>query len=248
MCGIAGIYRVRGTADDATTVRRMLARLTRRGPDAEGLTVERRAILGHRRLAILDLSCAGHQPMVSADGRYVVTLNGEIYNFRQLIGELGLCPATLRSQTDTEVLLHAWRRWGPAALERMVGQWAFALYDRRSDSLTLARDRFGEKPLFYSADPFCVTYASSLEAMLENATIERTLDRGALVEYLSLRYVVSPRTVIDSVRKLEGGHLLQISSDGSLAERVWYRHRFQRGKRPAPAPRCSPPCATRRSP
>jgi len=236
MCGIAGIYRVRGTADDATTVRRMLARLTRRGPDAEGLTVERRAILGHRRLAILDLSCAGHQPMVSADGRYVVTLNGEIYNFRQLIGELGLCPATLRSQTDTEVLLHAWRRWGPAALERMVGQWAFALYDRRSDSLTLARDRFGEKPLFYSADPFCVTYASSLEAMLENATIERTLDRGALVEYLSLRYVVSPRTVIDSVRKLEGVHLLQISSDGSLAERVWYRHRFQRGKRPAPAP------------
>ena len=226
MCGIAGTYRVRGEADDAATVRRMLVRLQRRGPDGEGLALERRAVLGHRRLAILDLSCAGRQPMVSADGRFVVTLNGEIYNFRELAGELDLCPGMLRSQTDTEVLLHAWQRWGPAALERMVGQWAFAMYDRSTDCLTLARDRFGEKPLYYFVDRDHVAFASSLEAILEDPSIGRTLDRDALAEYLTLRYVVSPRTVVESVRKLEGGRLLEFFPGGSCAERVWYRHSF----------------------
>ena len=232
MCGIAGIYRVRGDADDIVTVRRMLTRLVRRGPDGEGLVQERRAVLGHRRLAILDASAAGHQPMVSADGRFVVTLNGEIYNYRDLACELGLDPEALRSRSDTEVLLHAWMRWGASCLERLVGQWALAVYDRRIENLTLARDRFGEKPLFYSRDERRTVFASSLEALLEGPAIHRRLDPCALAEYLTLRYVVSPRTVLESVNKLEGGHLLELGADGTMVKRAWYRQRFHAGAAP----------------
>ena len=228
MCGIAGIYRSSADPGDEATVRRMVARLERRGPDDEGVAVVPRAVFGNRRLAILDLSEKGHQPMVSADGRYVVTLNGEIYNFRELAHELGLAPEALRSHSDTEVLLHAWARWGPDSLPRLVGQWAFAMYDRSTERLTLARDRFGEKPLFYHADAGRVAFASSLEALLEDRSIGRTLDRRALAEYVTLRYVVSPRTVVDGVRKLEGGHLLELAPDGTRAERGWYAHPFGR--------------------
>jgi asparagine synthase (glutamine-hydrolysing) len=237
MCGIAGTYRVRGDVDDSAIVRRMLTRLVRRGPDSEGLAVERRAVLGHRRLAILDPSDAGHQPMVSADGRFVVILNGEIYNFRDLARELGLGPETLRSRTDTEVLLHAWMRWGSGALERMVGQWAFAVYDRTTESLTLARDRFGEKPLFYARGADRVTFASSPEALLEDPALPRRLDPRALAEYVTLRYVVSPRTVLDSVSKLEGGHLLEMTPDQAMVERVWYRQPFRSHSDPRPRTR-----------
>ena len=228
MCGIAGIHRPHPGECDVATVGRMLARLERRGPDDEGVALERCAVLGHRRLAILDLSAAGHQPMVSHDGRFVVTLNGEIYNYRELISELGLAPGTLRSRSDTEVVLHAWQRWGPGALDRLVGQWAFAIYDRATDRLVLTRDRFGEKPLYYHAAPGRFTFASSLEALLESGSVARRLDRCAIGEYATLRYVVSPRTVIEGVRKLEGGHLLEVDADGSLAERTWYVHPFHR--------------------
>src|SRR5262252_7027148 len=228
MCGIAGIYRVHRDADDEATVRRMLRRLERRGPDDEGLAVERRAVLGHRRLAILDLSPAGHQPMLSAEGRYVVTFNGEIYNYRELIPELGLEPNKLRSHTDTEVLLHAWHHWGAEALERLVGQWAFAIYDRVTDRLCLARDRFGEKPLFFHEDRNHLVFASSLAALIEDRSVARGLDRSSLAEYVALRYVVSPRTVLKNVRKLEGGHLLELCPEGSPAERTWYVHPFRR--------------------
>ena len=127
----------------------MLGRLERRGPDADGLLSEGPITLGHRRLSIIDLSDAGRQPMVSASGRYVVSYNGEVYNFADLREELGVEEGELRSSSDTEILLLAWQKWGPAALDRMVGQWAFAIYDREEQKLWLARDRFGEKPLYY---------------------------------------------------------------------------------------------------
>src|SRR5258708_11011742 len=130
MCGIAGIARTGGaSADDAEVVRAMMDRLAHRGPDGEGLLAAGPVTLGHRRLAILDLSPAGRQPMEDPTGRYAVVFNGEIYNFRELAQDLGLAPAALRSRSDTEVLLHAWARWGVDALERLVGQWAFALHD-----------------------------------------------------------------------------------------------------------------------
>src|SRR3954465_1975501 len=130
MCGIAGVLRRHGEADDRAAVGEMLDALARRGPDGHGLEQDGALTLGHRRLAILDLSDAGRQPMRSASGRYVVSFNGEIYNYRDLQRELGVSASCLRSTSDTEILLLAWERWGEAALERMVGQWAFAVYDR----------------------------------------------------------------------------------------------------------------------
>lgn len=227
MCGIAGIYRHRGDGDDAATVERMLTALERRGPDDRGLERLGPVTLGNRRLAILDLTPAGHQPMTSGSGRLVITFNGEIYNHADLRRELGLDPARLRSSSDTEILLAAWERWGEEALPRLAGQWAFAIHDQSARRLWLARDRFGEKPLFFHAGSERFAFASSLAALLADRDTPRALDRAALAEYVTLRYVVSPRTVLEGVRKLPPGHLLEVGPDGAGEPRAWYAPRFR---------------------
>jgi len=227
MCGIAGVHRPAPGGDDEPVVRRMLERLVPRGPDGDGLVRAGPVTLGHRRLAILDLSDAARQPMESASGRFVVTFNGEIYNFRELREELGVAAAELRSSSDTEVLLLAWERWGKAALERLAGQFAFALFDREERRLWLARDRFGEKPLFYHRGPHgLLAFASSVLALVQAPWIPREIDREALVEYLTLRYVVAPRTVFAGIRKLPAGHLLCAGPEGVSIER-WYEPRYR---------------------
>lgn len=226
MCGIAGIYRLHGEgADDASSVERMLGRMERRGPDDRGLESDGPLTLGHRRLAILDLSPAGRQPMTSASGRVTVSFNGEIYNHAELREELGLRRDALRSATDTEILLHAWERWGAGALDRLVGQWAFALYERSERRLWLVRDRFGEKPLFVARTPRALAFASSLQALVQVPWVSRRFDRSALVEYLTMRYVVSPRTLLAGCEKIPPGGCLVASVDGITAHR-WYAPRF----------------------
>jgi asparagine synthase (glutamine-hydrolysing) len=227
MCGIAGILRFAGEGRDATSVERMLGRLTRRGPDDGGIEVFERAVIGNRRLAILDLSPAGHQPMRSRDGRLVITFNGEIYNHEDLRRELGVDPGELRSRSDTEILLRAWERWGEEALPRLVGQWAFAIFDTGAGTLWLARDRFGEKPLFYHSNARRLAFASSLGALLEEPETPRELSPEAVTEYLTLGYVVSPRTVLREVRKLQGGCLLEVGAGGATRERTWFVPRFR---------------------
>ena len=235
MCGICGIYRRDGgdasTGADETSVRRMTALLERRGPDDEGLHNDGPVTLGNRRLAILDLSPAGHQPMESPGGRYVVTFNGEIYNHREVAAELGLSPADLRSRSDTEVLLRAWERWGPDALPRFVGQWAFAVYDRRTRELWLCRDRFGEKPLYYHDSGGALAFASSIPALLGVPWVPRELDPGALCEYLTLRFVVAPRTLIAGIAKVPPGHWLR-AGPGGVEMRRWYAPRFRARRNP----------------
>jgi asparagine synthase (glutamine-hydrolysing) len=162
----------------------MLAALARRGPDGHGLECSGPLTVGHRRLAILDLSAAGHQPMRSASGRYLVSYNGEIYNYRDLQQELGVAADQLRSTSDTEILLLAWERWGPAALERMVGQWAFALYDSLEQRLWLARDRFGEKPLYYGFAGRDFVFGSELKALRRHPAFDDAIDRRALASNL----------------------------------------------------------------
>jgi asparagine synthase (glutamine-hydrolysing) len=227
MCGISGIFRFSGAGDDVAAVGHMVDHLSRRGPDDAGVVSRGPVVLGHRRLAILDRSAAGHQPMLTRSGRFVITLNGEIYNYRELCRELGIEPGSLRSSSDTEVLLLAWERWGWAALDRLVGQWAFAMFDAAENRLWLARDRFGEKPLFLHVDAQRLAFASSLSALLLAPGTPRELDPGAIVEYLTLRYVVHPRTVLRGVRKLAPGHCLEIGPDGTVREREWYAPRFR---------------------
>ena len=221
MCGIAGIYRYRGEGKDGATVQAMLTRLERRGPDDGGIAVADPAVLGHRRLAILDLSCAGHQPMQSATGRYWITFNGEIYNYEEVRRELGVERCAMRSRTDSEILLLAWERWGTEALPRLVGQWAFAMLDTVERRLWLVRDRFGEKPLFYHESTQALVFASSLEALVQHPQVPRELDPECLVEYVTLRYVVSPRTVLREVKKLGPGQLLEVGPEGSRAHAWW---------------------------
>jgi asparagine synthase (glutamine-hydrolysing) len=204
----------------------MLQHLIRRGPDDEGIQRDGPVTLGNRRLAILDLSSAGHQPMRSASGRYWITFNGEIYNFAEIREQLEVAQEELRSASDTEVLLLAWEKWGPGALERMAGQWALALYDREEQRLWLVRDRFGEKPLFYHRDDQSLAFASSLKALIQAPWVPRELDRDLLAEYLTLRYVVSPNTVLRNVHKLPAGHLLEAGPDG-IQVRPWYEPRFR---------------------
>jgi len=231
MCGITGIIRLNDTrrslGDDLAVVRAMNQRLIPRGPDDEGTHQQGAVTLGNRRLAIQDLTTAGHMPMQSASGRYVVTFNGEIYNHRELAAELGLADADLRSRSDTEVLLHAWERWGEDALDHLVGQWAFAMLERDTGRLWLARDRFGEKPLFYHQNGEALTFASSIPALLAAPWVPRELDPDTLVEYLTIRYVVAPRTVLRDVAKLPPGHLLRLDRDG-VTTRCWYAPEFRR--------------------
>jgi len=225
MCGIAGVYRSVERTDDRDLVLAMLHDMEKRGPDGEGLFVEGPVTLGHRRLAILDLSNNAAQPMVSLGGRLVVTFNGEIYNFRELAAELSLVPGTLRTSSDTEILLHAWERWGPGTLDRLVGQWAIAMYDRETETLWLARDRFGEKPLYYHLDTHALSFSSTIPSLLRAPWISREVDPELLAEYLTLRYVVSPRTILRDVRKLPPGHILT-HSRSVRDERRWWEARF----------------------
>jgi len=225
MCGVAGILRLRNESDDRATVNAMTAKLERRGPDDQGIENEGPLTLGNRRLAILDLSDAGHQPMRSTDGRYLISFNGEIYNYKDVSRELELDKNRLRSSSDTEVLLHAWARWGPATLDRLVGQFAFAMYDNQERRLWLARDRFGEKPLFYHENSSALSFASSIPALLGVPWIPRELDPDAMAEYVTLRYVVSPRTVMAGIKKLPGGHFLTADNRGVRVER-WYAPHF----------------------
>ena len=240
MCGIAGIFRFEGDGDgegngnDVAAVERMLIKLARRGPDDSGTQAHGRVVLGNRRLAILDRTSAAHQPMMSCDGRLVVTFNGEIYNFRELCRDLAVDPTSLRSRSDTEVLLLAWERWGPGALDRFVGQWAFAIYDTVRRKLWLARDRFGEKPLFLHVSKARVVFSSSLGSLMLAPGVPHELDANAIAEYISLRYVVSPRTVVRDVEKLAPGHVLEIDANGATREREWYSPRFHPARHDTP--------------
>ena len=179
MCGFVGALRI-GPGDatlDAGVLERMRDRLAHRGPDDSGLWIapNGRVGFGHRRLSIVDLSSAGHQPMVSADGRHVLVYNGELYNYRELRHELEGLGTRFRSQCDTEVVLEALVRWGHAALDRFNGMFAFAIWDRREGSLLLARDRYGIKPLYYTRAGGQFLFASEIKALLTQPEVRCVL-------------------------------------------------------------------------
>ncbi len=216
MCGIAGIFdpEAASRGEELThVVTRMTDALRHRGPDDSGQWADPSAgiALGHRRLAILDLSQAGHQPMISAGGRYVLTYNGEIYNFSRLRPKLEREGVCFNGHSDTEVLLAGVETWGlRETLDRCNGMFAFALWDRRERTLTLARDRLGEKPLYYGSVGSHLVFASELGAIRRHPQLQERVDRAALAAHLRYGYVPAPRSILEGVTKLGAGQLLTI--------------------------------------
>ena len=211
MCGITGILALdsEGTIDRAL-LQRMTDRLSHRGPDGDGLHVEPGVGLGHRRLAIIDLS-TGQQPLANEDDSVWVTFNGEIYNFAGLREELEAAGHRFRTHSDTEVIVHAWEEWGEACVERFNGMFAFAVWDRNQRALFIARDRLGIKPLHWAITPQReLVFASELKALLVHPGVSRELDDTAVADFLALGYVPDPRTIFASVHKLAPGHVLRV--------------------------------------
>lgn len=222
MCGICGeVAFGDGREADAARVRGMAALLAHRGPDGEGFWNEGGVALGHRRLAIIDLSEAAAQPMASPDGRYLIAFNGEIYNYRELRAELEREGEAFSTRSDTEVLLRALALWGHAALKRLSGMWAFALWDRQQNRLTLCRDRLGVKPLYWARTGGGVVFASEIPPLLLHPEVTREVSPKALAEQVACRYVLAPRTLLRSVQKLPPGHIMEVSRAGVTVSPYW---------------------------
>jgi asparagine synthase (glutamine-hydrolysing) len=215
MCGIAGILHLDGAPASPAVLNRMTDIIAHRGPDGEGHFVDGNLGLGHRRLAIIDLSPAGHQPMMTSDGRFVISFNGEIYNFQELRIELETLGWAFHSRTDTEVLLKGYAQWGHGVLDRLNGMFAFAMWDRRERTLVLARDRYGIKPLYYGQFGSTFLFASEVKAMREHPDFRRGMDLEALLEYFTFQNLFTDRTLFEGVRLLPAGCVLTIKADGS---------------------------------
>jgi len=225
VCGIVGVFDNSGFLPSSERFAESLSRLQRRGPDDSGLWSNSQIRLGHRRLAILDLSPAGHQPMVSGDGRYVIVFNGEIYNHEDLRPLLAP-PGGWRGTSDTETLLEAYRRWGSGCLARVNGMFAFAIWDNLERRLFLARDRMGVKPLYYSWSQGRFVFASRPSAMTGLLGDRGTqIDSASLRLFLELGYIPAPHSLYQEVRKLPPGHCMLVDSRGPQLTRYWdYRH------------------------
>ena len=211
MCGIVGIFDTRARRDvPRALVERMNETVHHRGPDDGGLHVEPGIGLGHRRLSIIDIA-TGQQPLYNEDGSVCVVFNGEIYNFQTLIPELARLGHTFRTKSDTEVIVHAWEAWGESCVERFRGMFAFALWDRDRETLFLARDRLGVKPVYYAVLPDgMLLFGSELKALLAHGGLARDLDPHAVEEYFALGYVPEPRTIFAAAAKLPPAHTLTV--------------------------------------
>ena len=226
MCGIAGFWTPeRGVRDGLSTVRAMTDAIEHRGPDADGHWFDESAgiFLGHRRLSIIDLSPAGAQPMVSAGERYVISFNGEIYNFQELRSELESKGERFRGHSDTEVMLAAFERWGVIpALGRCAGMFAFALWDRLERTLVLGRDRVGEKPLYYGWSCDSLLFGSELKALKTHPAWRGEVNRDAIAAYLRYNYIPAPHSIYTGIQKVTPGTVVVVTPDGRVREqRYW---------------------------
>jgi asparagine synthase (glutamine-hydrolysing) len=225
MCGIAGVVDLEGRPIESALIRRLCEPLRHRGPDDEGYYLNGHVGLGQRRLAILDLD-GGRQPMSNEGGTVWVTFNGEIYNFQELRLGLERQGHRFRTRSDTEVIVHAYEEFGAECVRRLRGMFAFALWDEPGQTLVLARDRVGKKPLFYAEVDGQLVFASELQGLLKHPGISREVDAAALDDYLTYGYVPAPRTIFRGVRKLPPGHYLTVRASRASGaevhlERYW---------------------------
>ena len=226
MCGIAEIMHRRGAPVPSAALSAIMERIAHRGPDGAGtwFNDDKSVALGHRRLAIIDPGENGRQPMVSPDGRYVTVYNGEVYNFLELRRELETAGHIFRTESDTEVILAAWRCWNSDMLLRFNGMWAFAIFDTLSQELFLARDRFGVKPLLYAETSDCFVFASELRALARSGLFPAEIDISVAQRMMLDPFGVegSPATLYRRVQRLQPGHWMKVKGP-SLEVRRWWR-------------------------
>jgi asparagine synthase (glutamine-hydrolysing) len=221
VCGIVGNVLARADRrPDQAILEAMADRLAHRGPDEAGFVVRGPAGLGIRRLKIIDLD-TGRQPMTGEDGRTWVVFNGEIYNYRELTSRLAASGHVFRTRSDTEAIVHAWETRGRDALEDLEGMFGLAVWHEPSQTLVLARDRLGVKPLYYAVLPDQIVFASELKAMLAHPAISRELDVDALSAYLAHEWLPAPQSIVRAVRKLPPGHRLVYTGGQVKVERWW---------------------------
>jgi len=224
MCGIVGLFDLRGERPvDGGLLRRMNAAIGHRGPDGDGFLEEPGIGLGQRRLAIIDLS-GGKQPIFNEDGSVGLVFNGEIYNYQDITRELQARGHVFKTASDTEAIVHAWEEWGTSCLDRLNGMFAIALWDRNRRQLFLARDRLGEKPLYWTVLPDgMLAFGSELKALLIHPDLRRSIDPQAVEQYFAYGYVPEPLTILRGVHKLEPGHmiLLEQGNPGINPRRYW---------------------------
>jgi asparagine synthase (glutamine-hydrolysing) len=206
MCGITGQINFDGEPVCPEILKRMTDAISHRGPDGEGHWIEGNVGLGHRRLAIIDPSPAGHQPMISSDHRYILTYNGEVYNFRELRSELVAKGYEFHSQTDTEVVLSALAEWKEDALLKFNGMFALAFWDRKEKTLLLARDRYGIKPLYYFQNDKKFVFGSEQKAIFEQPAFDRKINEKALLEYFTFQNLFTDQTLTEDIYLLPSGH------------------------------------------
>jgi asparagine synthase (glutamine-hydrolysing) len=248
MCGIAGILHLDLREPvDFDLLARMTGALAHRGPDDEGFYRKGPVGLGHRRLSIIDLS-GGGQPMSNEDDTVWITFNGEIFNFPELRRDLEAAGHRFKTRSDTECIVHLYEEHGPeGCARRLVGQFAFAIWDERARRLFIARDHLGIKPLFFRRAGDRLLFASELKALLEDDSVRRELDADALLDYLGYRYVPSPRTIFRGIQKLPAGHLLVAEAGNVRTTRFWQAPATPRAALAAagPAPRTAEEAAAR---
>ena len=221
MCGIAGFTQFDHKFGDDNTLVSMGNAIMHRGPDAGGVFSDEHIGLCHRRLSIIDLSESGNQPMESHNGRYIIVFNGEIYNFLELRKELELNDYPFRTHTDTEVLLALFELSGKEVLSKINGMFAFAIWDKEEETIFLARDRIGKKPLYYYRKDNDIVFASELKALLTIPDIPRSVRIDAVYDFFAYQYVPDPKTIFEGIYKLEPGHYLEISADKFIKKQYW---------------------------
>ena len=227
MCGIAGVARAGGPPPEIRMLARMAAAIHHRGPDGYGFSVGDEIGLAHLRLSIVDLN-TGQQPMATQDGALVIIFNGEVYNWpeiRQVLADRG---HTFRTRSDTEVLLELWREWGPEGLDRLNGQFAFAIHDRRDGSLSLVRDRFGVRPIYYVETPREFVFASECKALFASGLVRAAPDLKGLDEIFTWWAPRGSRTVFHGVKQLEPGCWARWA-DGKLTVHRWWHPEYCHG-------------------
>jgi asparagine synthase (glutamine-hydrolysing) len=219
MCGIAGIIYFDNKMADQAIIRRMTDCLAHRGPDSDGFFIKENIALGFRRLSIIDLSSAANQPLADQSGRFHLIFNGELYNFREVKNKMS--DRQFRTTGDTEVLVEAYSRWGIECLHHFKGMFAFAIWDEAQKELFIVRDRMGVKPLYYYYDNQCLVFASEIRSIINSGIVALSINKKALVDYLSFQSVSSPHTLIKGIRQLEGGHYIRVKNNSVAIKRYW---------------------------